>query len=198
MDNDWKNSGHIGTLSEQESRARQLCFPHVFSWCTVQFPFLYLRHWIQLFMLIYHFHVVHIAVMCKNLFISIMNMDFLYSSIGKPKVYSPIPCFFPFMFHLTCTRKPAVFPQRIYLFWWSLNIFWFIHIDFFFTLSTESVGFVSFLSSMQHSHKHTVFKHYHEHDEQDAMIEKQKFVECFLFFFCFWGFYLETQQARCA
>ena len=51
MDNDWKNSGH-GTLSEQESRARQLFFLMFFSWCTVQFPFLYLRHWIQLFMLI--------------------------------------------------------------------------------------------------------------------------------------------------
>ena len=29
MDNDWKSSGH-GTLSEQESRARQLFFAHVF------------------------------------------------------------------------------------------------------------------------------------------------------------------------
>ena len=30
VDNDWKGSGH-GTLSEQESRARQLFFAHVFS-----------------------------------------------------------------------------------------------------------------------------------------------------------------------
>ena len=29
MDNDWKSSGH-GTLFEQESRARQLFFAHVF------------------------------------------------------------------------------------------------------------------------------------------------------------------------
>ena len=28
---------------------------------------------------------------------------------------------------------------------------------------------------MQHSHIHTVFKHYHE---QDGMIEKRKFVQC--------------------
>ena len=54
-------------------------------------------------------------------------------------------------------------------------LFWFTHIDFFFTLFTKSVGFVSFFSPMQHSHIHTVFKHYHE---QDAMIEKQKFVQC--------------------
>ena len=57
-------------------------------------------------------------------------------------------------------------------------LFWFIHIGFFFTLLTKSVGFVSFLSPMQHSHIHTVFKHYREHDEQGAMIEKQKFVQC--------------------
>ena len=39
----------------------------------------------------------------------------------------------------------------------------------------KSVGFVSFFSPMQHSHIHTIFKHYHE---QDGMIEKQNFVEC--------------------
>ena len=54
-------------------------------------------------------------------------------------------------------------------------LFWFIHIGFFFTLFKESVGFVSFISPMQHSQIHTVFKHYHE---KDAMIEKQKFVQC--------------------
>ena len=54
-------------------------------------------------------------------------------------------------------------------------LFSFIHIGFFFTIFKESVGFVSFISPMQHSHIHTVFKHYHE---QDAMIEKQKFVQC--------------------
>ena len=54
-------------------------------------------------------------------------------------------------------------------------LFWFIHSGFFFTLFTKSIGFVSFSSPMQHSHIHTVFKHYHE---QDAMIEKQKFVQC--------------------
>ena len=57
------------------------------------------------------------------------------------------------------------------------RLFWFIHIRFFFTLFKESVGFLSFFSPMQHSHIHTVFKHYHE---QDAMIEKQKFVQCHL------------------
>ena len=39
----------------------------------------------------------------------------------------------------------------------------------------KSVGLVSFFSPMQHSHIHTVFKHYHE---QDGMIEKRKFVQC--------------------
>ena len=34
----------------------------------------------------------------------------------------------------------------------------------------KSVGLVSFFSPMQHSHIHTVFKHYHE---QDGMIEKK-------------------------
>ena len=53
-------------------------------------------------------------------------------------------------------------------------LFWFIRIGLFFTLYTKSVGFVSFFSPMRHSHIHTVFKHYHE---QDAMIEKQKFVQ---------------------
>ena len=55
------------------------------------------------------------------------------------------------------------------------GLFRFIHIDFFFIHFTKSVGFVSFFSPMQHSHIHTVFKHYHE---QDAMIEKQKIVQC--------------------
>ena len=34
---------------------------------------------------------------------------FLFFSISKPKVYSPIPCFFRFMFHLTCICKPLCF-----------------------------------------------------------------------------------------
>ena len=41
---------------------------------------------------------------------------FLFFSISKPKVYSPIPCFFRFMFHLTCICKSAVLPQMISLF----------------------------------------------------------------------------------
>ena len=174
MDNDWKSSGH-GTLSEQESGARQLFFAHVFSWCAVQFPF---RYWLQLFMfqsefllgshcyfLIflmtpavsfkrltagvmrkrsiscscwYHFHVVHIAVMCKTYLYKKWNMDFLFFSISKPKLYSPIPCLFPFMFHLTCICKLAVLPQMISLFWW------FLYCDYF-DLST----FVSSLPFLQ-------------------------------------------------
>ena len=46
---------------------------------------------------------------------------------------------------------------------------------FFFTLFKKSVGPVSFFSPLRHLHIHTVFKHYHG---QDAMIEKQKFVQC--------------------
>ena len=85
--------------------------------------------------------------------------------------------FFPFMFHLTCICKPAVLPQMISLFWWSFIQWLFLIYPHWFLLYpfTKSVGFVSFFSPMQHSHIHTVFKHYHE---QDAMIDKQKFVQC--------------------
>ena len=55
-------------------------------------------------------------------------------------------------------------------------LFWFIHIGFFFTLLTKSVGFVCFLSPMQHSHIHTVFKAIM--NMMNTMIEKQKFVQC--------------------
>ena len=55
-------------------------------------------------------YVVHIAVMCKTYLYQKWNMDFLFFSISKPKVYLPIPCFFfRFMFHLICICKPAVF-----------------------------------------------------------------------------------------
>ena len=84
----------------------------------------------------YHFHVVHIAVMCKTYSYQKWNMVFfLFFSISKPKVYSPIPCFF----RLCSISHAFANPLR-------------------------------FISPMQHSHIHTVFKHYHE---QDAMIEKQ-------------------------
>ena len=94
---------------------------------------------------------------------------FLYSSISKPKVYSPIPCFF-----LLCSISHAFANPLCFLKWiirfdglYTVFIFSFIHIGFFFTLLTKSVGFVSFLSPMQHSHIHTVFKHYNEHDEHN-------------------------------
>ena len=53
------SSGH-STLSEQESRARQLFFAHVFLMCcSISFPlFASLNS--------NHFHVVQIAVMCKT------------------------------------------------------------------------------------------------------------------------------------
>ena len=59
----------------------------------------------------YHFHVVHIAVMCKTYSYQKWNMVFffLFFSISKPKVYSPIPCFFRFMFYLTSFANPLCF-----------------------------------------------------------------------------------------
>ena len=51
MDNDWKSSGH-GTLSEQESRARQLFFAHDF--LDALFNFL---SFICVIEFSYHFHV---------------------------------------------------------------------------------------------------------------------------------------------
>ena len=176
MDNDWKSSGH-GTLSEQESRARQLFFAHVFSWCAVQFPFLYLCYWIQLSFSCCS-HCSHV----ENLFISKMKHGFffLFFSISKPKVYSPIPCFFSFYVpsHMHLQTRCASSKKKNYFSVLMVLIqclFWCIHIGFFFTLFTKSVGFLSFIFPMQHSHIHTVFKHYHE---QDAMIEKQKCVQC--------------------
>ena len=54
--------------------------------------------------------------MSKNYSYKKWNMNFLFFSISKSKVYSPIPCFFfRFMFHLTCMCKPAVLPQMIVL-----------------------------------------------------------------------------------
>ena len=59
--------------------------------------------------------------MCKNLFISIMKHGFFRTlQSANPKFIHQFHVFFPFMFHLTCISKPALFPQMIYLFWWSL------------------------------------------------------------------------------
>ena len=60
----------------------------------------------------------------------------------------------------------------------------------------KSVGFVSFFSPMQHSHVHTVFKHYHG---QDGMLEKRKFVQChhwLIDWLIDWLILLEAQQAK--
>ena len=82
--------------------------------------------------------------------------------------------FFRFMFHFRCMCKPAVLPQMIsngpYTVFILIYPQWFLLYPF-----KKSVGFVSFFSPMQHSHVHTVFKHYHE---QDGMLEKRKFVQC--------------------
>ena len=88
-----------------------------------------------------------------------------------------MPCFFSFYVssHMNLQTRCASSNDFSVLMVLIQGLFWFIHIDFFFTLFTKSVGFVSFFSPMQHSHIHTVFRHYHE---QDAMIEKQKFVQC--------------------
>ena len=70
--------------------------------------------------------------------------------------------------------KPAVLPQMIsngpYTVFILIYPQWFLLYPF-----KKSVGFLSFFSPMQHSHVHTVFKHYHE---QDGMLEKRKFVQC--------------------
>ena len=63
--------------------------------------------------------------MCKTYSYQNETWCFLFFSISKPKVYSPIPCFFRFMFHLTCICKSTVLPQIISLFWWSLHSVYF-------------------------------------------------------------------------
>ena len=113
----------------------------------------------------------------KLIFIKNETWIFLFFSISKPKVYLPIPCFFFVLCSISYAFANPLCSSNDFSVLMVLiqGLFWFIHIDFFFTLFTQSVGFVSFFSPMQHSHMHTVFKHYHE---QDAMIEKQKFVQC--------------------
>ena len=70
------------------------------------------------------------------------NMDFfVLFNQQTQSLFTNTMCFFPFyMFHLKCICKPAVLPQMISLFWWSLYSDYFdiiligIHIGFFFTL----------------------------------------------------------------
>ena len=90
--------------------------------------------------------------------------------------YSPIPCFFLLCFISREFANPLCFRKWFLCFDGPYTVFiliyphWFLFYPF-----TKSVGFVLFSSPMQHSHIYTVFKHY---NEQDAMIEKQKFVQC--------------------
>ena len=84
----------------------------------------------------YHFHVVHIAVMSKTYSYQKWNMDFLFFSISKPKVYSPIPCFFSFYvpFHMHVQTRCASSNDFFVLMVLTQCLFWFIHIGFFYTL----------------------------------------------------------------
>ena len=172
MDNDWKSSGH-GTLSEQESRARQLffCSCLFLMCCSISFPLFALLNSAIIFMLL-------TLQSCVKL-IHIKNETWCFFVLFNQQTQSLFTNTMFFSFYV---------PSHMHLQirWASSNdfsvlmvliqcLFWFIHIGFFFTLFKESVGFVLFISPMQHSHIHTVFKHYHE---QDAMIEKQKFVQC--------------------
>ena len=125
----------------------------------------------------YHFHVVHIAVMCKTYSYQKWNIVLFCSfQSANPKFIHQYHVFFWFYVpsHMHLQIRCAFSNDFSVLMVLTQCLFWFIHIGFFFTLFKESVGFVSFISPMQHSHIHTVFKHCHE---QDAMIEKQKFVQ---------------------
>ena len=173
----WIMTGNLSsgysTLSEQESRARQLFFAHIFSRCAVQFPFLYLHHWIQIILM-----MLFKLQSCVKL-IHIKNETWIFCSFqsANQKVIHQYHVFFSFYVpsHMHLQTRCASSNDFSVLIVLIQCLFWFIHIGFFITLFTKSVGFVSFFSPMQHSHIHTVFKHYHE---QDGMIEKQKFVQC--------------------
>ena len=183
MNNDWKSLGH-GTLSER--RARQLFFAHVFflMCCSISFPLFELLNsaiHVDIIFVLFTLQSCVKLIYIKNetwKFLSgwrwerIVEMVFFVLVNQQTQSYLPIPCFFfRFMFLSYAFANPLCFLKWFLCFDGPYTGFiWFIHIDFFFTLFTKSVGFVSFFSPMQHSHIHTVFKHYHE---QDAMIEKQ-------------------------
>ena len=86
MDNDWKSSGH-GTLSEQESRARQLFFAHVFflMCCSISFPLFALLNSAIHVDIIFMLFTLQSCV--KHIHIKNETWIFLYFSISKPKVY---------------------------------------------------------------------------------------------------------------
>ena len=155
---------------------RDNCFLLMFfSWCAVQFPFLYLRYWVHVDIIFMLFTLQS----CVKL-IHIKNETWIFCTFQSDNPnfinYSPIPCFFFYVSsHMNLQTRCATSNDFSVLMVLIQCLFWFIHIDFFFTRFTKSVGFVLFSSPMQHSHIYTVFKHY---NEQDAMIEKQKFVQC--------------------
>ena len=104
-------------------------------------------------------------------------MDFLllFNKQTQSSSTNPMLSQFPFMLHLRCANPLFSLKGFTCLVVLIQRLFWFIHIVFFFILFTNSIGFVSFFFPMQHSHIHNVFKRCHE---DDAMIEKQKFVQC--------------------
>ena len=117
------------------------------------------------------------AVMCKTCSYQKWNMMFFVLFNQQTQSLFTNTLFFSFYVpsHMHLQIRCASSNNFSVLMVLTQCLFWFIHIGFFFTLFKKSVGFVLFISPMQHSHIHTVFKHYHE---QDAMIEKQKFVQC--------------------
>ena len=107
----------------------------------------------------YHFHVVHIAVMSKTYSYQKWNMDFYVLFNQQTQSLFTNTMFFCFMFHFTCMCKPRS-SSNDFCFDGPYTVFiliyphWFLPYPF-----KKSVGLVSFFSSMQHSHIHTVFKH---------------------------------------
>ena len=108
----------------------------------------------------YHFHVVHIAVMCKTYLYQKWNMDFfVLFNQQTQSFFLPIPCFvfsFYVLSHMHLQTRCASSNDFSVLMVLIQGLFWFIRIDFFFTLFTKSVGFVSFFLPFS-THTYTPF-----------------------------------------
>ena len=109
----WHQKKRFRSLSERVFRRAQkqmLLVPELYGICVTEFSY---SCWCR-------FHVVHIAVMWKTYSYQKWNMDFFVLFNQQTQSLFTNTMFFPFMFHLTCICKPAVLPQMISLFWWSL------------------------------------------------------------------------------
>ena len=90
---------HSSLIQKWKMIGYKRVFPHVFfSWRAVQFPFLYLLHWIQLFMFMSFACCTYCCHVLKTFFYQYnKTWIFFYFSISKPKVHQPTTCFHSFL-----------------------------------------------------------------------------------------------------